>query len=241
VALSPSAALDPVLRAASLDMSGCPGEGSSSVTVGASSSASGGGTRTVNVPVYGVESGCGAREVGEALYVIAVTLQPDETAPDAYYQEEDSCSGDTSDTYTPVYYDETAGETGYESDSYDSGGDDCSSDTTETYDDGDDCSGDTSDTYDDEADCSSDTSGGRDDSCSSDTTGSSSSSSSDCGGDTSSSSDSSGCGDSKSGSESSCSVAPRRRPRLSFLVLLATAFAVPARRFTRPRLRLQPR
>jgi hypothetical protein len=180
VGTSDALAIDPVLQAGKVDASGCGGSSGSTGSSSSSSSGAGGGDTTSGtggsrVPVYLVESGCGAREVGTLLYFVDVV---DDDPPDAYYREEDSCGGDTSESY--AWYEETAsgeGETdlasydegddcgGDSSDGYDEGyddGDDCGGDSSDGYDEGDDCGGDSSDGYDDGDDCGGDSSDGYD-------------------------------------------------------------------------------
>ncbi|HZO12397.1 MAG TPA: hypothetical protein VFB62_04040, partial [Polyangiaceae bacterium] len=63
VTFSSQAAIDPVLEAKSVDVSGCFGGGETSAA-SSGSSGSGGATGAAQVPVYPVDSSCGAREVG---------------------------------------------------------------------------------------------------------------------------------------------------------------------------------
>ncbi|RLB56665.1 MAG: hypothetical protein DRI90_18535 [Deltaproteobacteria bacterium] len=238
IASTTGPAVDPVWTATTPDLSGCGeggagGAGSSSGTGASSSGSTGssgtGGAATVQVPVYEVDTSCGAHEVGAILYYVVVEASEEEPAPEYYYEEED-CSGDTSESYTPVY-DDGGGETddyGYEEDGTDGyEGDDCGGDTSDTStDSGDDCEGDTSDTG-----------SGSDDDCEGDT--SDSSGDSDCGGDTSDGSSDSGCssGDGESGCALSGRGRRRKMPRLSILVVAAISVLTPLRRLTRRRSR----
>ena len=165
--------------------------------------------------------------------------------PDAYYVEEEDCGGDTADSYEsdafePVYEEDAEGDGYADEIAEETGSNDCTGDTSESYaDDDGDCGGDTSDSYDDSYDdgdgCggdTSDTSDSYDDGgdCGGDTsdTGSSSDSSDDCGGDTSDTGD------------DGCSISRRRRPRrprLSIIVMALLGLVAPLRRATRPRQR----
>ncbi|MBW2454650.1 MAG: hypothetical protein JRI68_09070 [Deltaproteobacteria bacterium] len=248
--------VDPVWTAAELNESGCDGSGSGggssssasgTTSSGTSSTSGGGGASTVQVPVYEVDTSCGAREIGDILYYVVVEASEEEPPPDYYYAEED-CSGDTSESYTPVYDDDWGGETetdGYDyqedgADGYE--GDDCGGDTSDTSgDSGDDCEGDTSDSSSND-DCEGDTSdSGSNDDCEGDT--GDSAGDSDCGGDTGSSSGGSSCagGDGDSGCALSGKGRRRRMPRLSILVVSAIALLAPLRRLTGPRRRRNQR
>jgi hypothetical protein len=200
VGTSDAASIDPVLQAGKVDASGCGGSSGSSSS-SSSSSGTGGGDATgaggARVPVYLVESGCGAREVGTLLYFVDVV---EDDPPDAYYREEDGCSGDTSESY--AWYDETAsGASETDSASYE--GDDCGGDSADGYDEsddcggdssdggGDDCGGDSSDGYDEGDDCGGDSSDGGGDDCGGD---SSDGGGDDCGGDSSDGYEGDDCG-----------------------------------------------
>jgi hypothetical protein len=229
--------VDPLWTASTLDLSGCggggTGGGSSSTSSGTSSSGSTsstgtGGSTTIQVPVYEVDTNCGAHEIGSILYYVAVEASEEEPAPDYYYEDE-GCDGDTSESYTPVY-DEGEAETddyGYEEDGADGyEGDDCGGDTSDTGSESNgDCEGDTSDTSSSNDDCEGDTSD--------------SSGESDCGGDTSDGSSDSGCssGEGESGCALSGRGRRRRMPRLSILVVGALIILAPLRRATRRRSR----
>ena len=232
VTIQPGPTRNPIVIADNLDLSNCdtttttgPGAGGmggtgGSGTGGAPTTSAGGAAGSVNyvsVPVYEVDTGCGAETVGAVLFYIDVSIN--EEPPDAYYQEEEDCGGDTSDSYSPVYEDDSedngieddivedadsGGCSGDSSDSSDtSSGDDCGGDTSESYessetgsssessDSGGDCGGDTSESSDDGGGCGGDTSDSYSDDSSSDDS-SSDDSSSDSSDD--SSSDDSGCG-----------------------------------------------
>ncbi len=230
---------DPIWTAVALDEAGCGGNGSGggssssasgTTSSGTTSTSGGGGAGTVQVPVYEVDTSCGAREVGDILYYVIVEASEEDPPPDYYYAEED-CTGDTSESYTPVYEEDWGGETETDGYDYEDGdaegyeGDDCGGDTSDTTgDSGDDCGGDTSDTSSND-DCEGDTS--------------ESSGDSDCGGDTGSSSSDGGCsgGDGDSGCALSGKGRRRRMPRLSILVVSAITLLAPLRRLTRRRRR----
>jgi len=236
VEVSGGSEVSPVVTAGAVDLTGCSQGGAGGAGAGGQPSEPGAGAggpgsgsgpgpgivvdgagapRTNYVPVYLVDGGCSCSGT-ERSYVDSYETD-DTDPPDAYYQEEEDCGGDT----------ET-----YAGDSYDDDG--CSGDTSgtrgsdETQSFSDDCGGDTSDAGDDSG-CGSDTSGSSSDSgCGSDTSGSSDG----CSGDTSGSSDSCG-GD----GELSAVRKVRRRPRLSVMTLSALLIIVPVRRLTRRRRR----
>jgi hypothetical protein len=254
--------------AASVDESGCAGSaggGSSSASAGGGASGGVGPSETdrrekVYVPVYEVETGCTAQDVGAVLYWEELWVGDDETAPDAYYyDEQESCTGETTSSYEPVYgVDEGAvqapdpdgepivvapvaddgGESGDASGSAEA---ECGGETSDTSA-GQDCGGDTSEPGGD--DCSGDASEGGDD-CSRDA----SEGADDCGGGSEGASDgcsgdgapSDGCG---KGGGDKCAVdgerrsARRRGPRLSQIVLGLAALLAPLRRGLRRRRRV---
>ncbi|MCA9624728.1 MAG: hypothetical protein KC731_37150, partial [Myxococcales bacterium] len=214
---------------------------------GSGGAPTGGAAPVREVPVYRVDTSCGADQVFPTpLFFIEID---DSDTVDAYYVEED-CGGDTTGAYQPVYEDETVSD-GVEDDILDDAeSDGCSGNATDSYvdssgepiDESDGCSGDTTSDSSvvETGDTSSESYGEAD--CGGDTTGDSGSSSSDsdCGGDTttsdSGSSDTS-CGGDSGDSSDSCSVSrPRRvRPRFSVLVMGLLGLVAPLRRLTRPK------
>ena len=193
----------------------------------------------VRVPVYEVDSGCGADHIG-AVPIFYVDWEGSDDYPHAYYVERDDCGGDTadayeSDTYEPVYQEDVEGDGYADEIAEETGSNDCTGDTSESYaDDDGDCGGDTSDSYDGEStggdDCGGDTSDTYD--------GDSYDDGGDCGGDTGDSGDDCG-GDTSDTGDDSCSIARRkpRRPRLSVIVMALLGLVAPMRRATRPRRR----
>jgi hypothetical protein len=210
-----TARVDPVVEASKLDVSGCGegGSGAGGASTGPSGSSSSGpsgtssasGGTTVEVPVF-AHDGCSC----DGTWVVVDYVEEDESsAPDAYYENDDSCSGDTTG-------DSTSDTSSYES----SPSEECSGDTT------------TSDsTVDDGCSCDGTTDGS--DSTSSDACSGDSGSSDSCGGDSgtddSCSSDSS-CAVSR-GSKAKKSAARKKKASIfvyGFLVVVA-----PLRRLTR--------
>jgi hypothetical protein len=231
VASASEPARSPAHSAGAIEQVGC-GDGGGGGDGGAGSGA--GHQRViVPVPVY-ADPGCGSSNVGEPVDYESVEVADEGDAPDAYYYQDEGCSGQPGESTGA--YDE------YETTAPDSG-DDCGGDTSDSYDDGDDSDdwdSDDEDTYDsddwDSDEDSDDTSSGDD-----------------CGGDTSDSyddSDDSDDGDSddwdsddgdsdssgsESGGDSGCSVRPPRRPRLSLLTWLLALVLFPLRRSARRR------
>ena len=208
------AAMTPVLRAESVDLSECGGSGGGSGTTStgpsggptgttssgtSSSGTSGGGT---NVPTYRepvVVPGCDCGSTADTADGYYETAPYEETT-EGDSQNEDGCGSDTTDTTT----DDDDG---------------CSGDTTET--------GDSAETsgydYQNEDDCGSDTTDttSGSDGCSSDSSGSSSGDS--CGSDS---------------KDSGCAVAKSRRrrtPKLSLMTFCAAVVLAPLRRARRSR------
>lgn len=242
VAFGEGPALEPILEATALDLSGCDDAGGTGSGRGAGSS---GSSRGTGGPPGGSSGGAGSGVSGGDGYVYH---------HDPYADVGCDCSG----TETVGYHsggetDEGGGETepaeetgyAYQDD------DGCSSDSSETAS-GDDCGGDSSDPSSSGDGCSGQTESGydyqEDDGCSGESAGSGSSDS--CGDDGSSSGTDScsgdgasstgdGCSGSSGGGED-CSVARgrRRSPRLSALTLGALALLAPLRRAGRARRRV---
>jgi hypothetical protein len=220
--------LDPIVEAGKLDLSGCgdgggtPGTGGGSGTgsgsgpsgsTGSGPSGSGSGGTVVEVPVY-AHDGCACDGTWVLVDYVEVS---DSDPPEAYYDESDSCSGDTTGTGD-------GSDTSI--DSYSTSGDDCAGDTTGT-------AGDT--TLDEGCSCD-DTSGTSSDACSGD-----SSSSDACSGDSSSSDACSGdtgaddCAVRRESRASNGAIKARRK-KLSVLVYGLLAIVIPLRRLTRKRI-----
>lgn len=249
-------AVQPIVDADTVDASGCGGEGGeggaggtgtgmgtggaggTGTGTGASSSGAG-GAGVVRVPVYEVDSGCGADDIG-TVPIFYVDWDASDDYPYAYYVEQEGCGGDTTDSYEtdafePIYEEDVEGNGYADEIAEETGSNDCTGDTSDSYaDDDGDCGGDTSDSYegdsyDDGGDCGGDTSD----------TGDSYDDGGDCGGDTSDTSDSGDdCGgDTSDTGDDGCSIArrrPRRRPRLSVIVMALLGLVAPLRRVTRP-------
>ncbi|WP_437590049.1 DUF2330 domain-containing protein [Sorangium sp. So ce1000] len=211
------AAVSPIVRAASVSVDECSGEGGAGGDPGGSSGVGGldgvgggpgsggssvtGGSSGVGVPddYYDDEPvadvGCGCSGTSDT--VIVDDVDPQEADDDEYTAEDDGCSGDTSESE--------------EDDEYYAEDDGCSGDTSESEDEyyaeeDDGCSGDTSESEDEE-----------DDGCS---------------GDSDDSAESEDC--SISG-ERPASARKKRGPKLSVMALGVFAMIAPLRRASRPR------
>jgi hypothetical protein len=163
VAVAPGSAVDPIHEASTLDLSGCEsstgaggsgaggsgagGSGAGGSGAGGAGAGGAGSGGAIDVPVYELQTGCGAPTVGGIIYYIEV----DETEPpDAYYQEQADCGGEASDSYTPVYEDD--GESNGVEDEIAADGTegDCGGEASDTYDESDSddgCGGDSSESY----------------------------------------------------------------------------------------------
>lgn len=207
VSIASGPPVEPVLTATHVDASGCAdggggGAGGEEPGAGGAGAAGGGGRRTVRVPVYDRERGCGSPAAGVIVDFEDVVIGESEEPPDAIYVDDSDCGGDAADSYA-VSYDETPEETSDDS---------CTGDTTSSYEtwetyettyspgdtssgsESDDaCGGDTSSSYDDSSgdDCGGDTTTSYEttettewyDDDSGDTDSSQSETESDCGGD----------------------------------------------------------
>ncbi len=119
--------LDPIATASNVDSSNCNdvGAGGSGANTSGSGGSGAAGWLPVTVPVYPVDTSCGATEVGAVHDYVTVLVSESEDAPDAIYFEEVACGGDSSDSYAVSFDDDTI----------ESGGDDdgCSGDTSSSY------------------------------------------------------------------------------------------------------------
>ncbi|WP_437278939.1 DUF2330 domain-containing protein [Sorangium sp. So ce375] len=220
-------AVSPIVRAGSVRVDECSGEGGAGGDPGGSSGVGGpdglgGGPSSSGSSVTGGSSGAGDRDdddhydepetdVGCGCSGTADTVVVDEVDPqgedvddDEYYAEDDGCSGDTS-------------EPAPEEDEYYAEDDGCSGDTSESedeyYAEDDGCSGDTSESEDEYY--------AEDDGCSGDTDDSAEADSEDC----------------SIAGERQSSARKKRGPKLSVMALGMFAMIAPLRRASRPRRR----
>ncbi len=219
--------LDPIVEAGKLDLSACGDGGGTPGTGGGSASgagsgptgstgagpSSGSGSTVVSVPVY-AHDGCAC----DGTWVLVDYVEEtDSDPPEAYYDEGDACSGDTTGT-------SDTSDTSV--DSYATSADDCGGDTTgtagdTTLDEGCSCDG-TSDSSSDA--CSGDSSSS--DACSGDSSADS------CGGDTGVED----CAVRRESRASNGTIKARRR-KLSVLVYGFLLVVIPLRRLTRKKKR----